>query len=173
VGGIKKSGFSFDSYKIDKVELHTAPHVGMLRFQDRIPNDAWELDLTIRQPVFYRHQNEYIGGMDIRLKLAQDDGEGAEPFLLIELTAGIAGIFSVGEEGLPPGVEETLVKLQIPTILFPYLRGTVTSLMANAGLGVFIFPLINLHKVAEEGFQDMDIKIIEDEPNDSPSSSIG
>ncbi|MDQ7031324.1 MAG: protein-export chaperone SecB [Desulfonauticus sp.] len=66
------------------------------------------------------------------------------------------------EEGkLEKEVEEKLVKYQIPALLFPYLRGTITSFLSNAGFASVILPLINIYALAKDYLSDMDIEIID------------
>lgn len=52
------------------------------------------------------------------------------------------------DEDLEPAQLESLVKLQIPAILFPYIRAAMTSFLANAGFPGVHLPLINVQRFA-------------------------
>ncbi|MDA3811423.1 MAG: protein-export chaperone SecB, partial [Spirochaetaceae bacterium] len=62
------------------------------------------------------------------------------------------------EPGVPKDTLINVAKYQFPTILFPYLRSTVTSFFANAGFGTFIFPLINVVELAKKLLTDNEIE---------------
>jgi len=78
-----------------------------------------------------------------------------------ELKAGLEGVFQTKDkEQFSTGVEQDLVKFQIPAILFPYLRAAVTGFFASAGLGSFVFPLVNVREMARQSSRDLEIKVI-------------
>ena len=45
-------------------------------------------------------------------------------------------------------VEDKIIKIQAPAILFPYLRASVTSVLLNAGFSQIQMPLINVNELA-------------------------
>ncbi|MBI5238132.1 MAG: protein-export chaperone SecB [Deltaproteobacteria bacterium] len=79
----------------------------------------------------------------------QTTAEGQLQDNLVKLSIGIAGVFTAEEGRFEKTTEETLIKIQIPTLLFPYIRSAITSILAHAGLGSVLFPLINIHELAK------------------------
>jgi preprotein translocase subunit SecB len=91
----------------------------------------------------------------------ESGGEITDEDRLLFVEGGIAGLFTVDKGKFDKGTEKGLVRIQIPALLLPYLRGTITSLLANAGYGTVILPLINIHALAEEQLQGTEIKVID------------
>ena len=58
-------------------------------------------------------------------------------------------------------VEKNIITLQFPSILLPYLRSTLTSILANAGFGSVVLPLINLVEVAKGAQKELEIIYID------------
>ena len=156
------SEFQFKSYKIDRFNYQMSPYFQLLEVNEPIDQNLWEVQIGLRQPVFSKKQKAYIGGLDIRLRLELPDAQDKEKKLeLLKLEAGIAGLFVVIEGKFEKKIEERLVKYQIPALLLPYLRGTITSFLSNAGFASVILPLINIHALAKEYLNDIDIEIID------------
>ena len=102
------------------------------------------MDMTIKYPL----------PKEVLDKLRRDGSDKEETSLetindIVKLEIGIAGIFSAEEGKFEKDTEENLVKIQIPMILFPYLRSAVTSIFAHGGLGSFLFPSINVQELAK------------------------
>jgi len=124
----------------------------------------WELKLGIRQPAFYKASKTYVGGLDCGLFLypqTLDQEQRTSEKALISIEAGISGVFTVMDERFEEPLEQQLVRVQIPALLFPYLRGTITLLLANAGFGSVIMPLINVNELAKETLKDKEILVVE------------
>lgn len=155
-----ESSFKFENYKIDKLNFHMINTFGMLEFAACIPENLWKLSISIREPFYIQSKQKYIGGLDTDLYLPNDEnGENTEDPLL-KLTVGIVGVFSVEEGRFDSESEQQLVKIKIPTILFPYIRTTITSLLANAGFGSAVLPLINISRAAKYHTESSKIKVI-------------
>lgn len=154
-----KSPFQFKSYKIDTVNLNVRRDIGVLE-GSTLANDSWDFKLRIRHPQFFKAKNCYIGGLDVLTNLYEQGKDSIEEFLMVQLEAGIAGVFYVNGT-LEKSTEDILVRVQIPAILLPYLRSTVSALLSSAGFGSVIFPLINIHALAEENRDKIQIQIIE------------
>lgn len=150
-----KSEFKFISYKVDKLEYSLKPDINLLEFKEYLPSDQWNIEMAIRQPSFFAEKAIYVAGLDINIELINENPDDK----LIVLSAGVAGMFKVPGARFSKEVEEQIVKNHFPVLLLPYLRSTISSLLANAGIVPFIFPLINLHKLAEN--TDISIKVIE------------
>jgi len=157
------SAFKFESYKIDTLVFEIKRIYGLLEFSGVFDPTAWKLNISVREPIFVQSQKKYIGGVDTGLYLFPPDVQTEDKNeALIRLDIGIAGIFSAVEEGgFDKETLERLVKVQIPAILFPYVRATITSLFANAGFGSVILPLINMTELARQAVGEVVIKTIE------------
>lgn len=166
--GSVKSAFSFESYKVDDLKLYAAPNISLLSFRGVIPEDEWHVSLSIREPHYFEENSAYVGGLDLSLALFTDVGkekvktgeEVSEEDYVLRVEGGIAGLFTTENGAFDKVTEEGLVKIQIPALLLPYLRGTITSLLANSGYGTVILPLINIHAVAEEQLKDVKVKVV-------------
>lgn len=150
------SSFQFISYKIDEFNFEMSKSIGLLSFNGVIESDDWIIDINLKEPTLVKNSNSYIGGVACQIRLAINDEE------LATLTTGISGIFKA-DSSLKKEAEESLVKYQIPTILLPYLRTTVTTFLANAGFGTFIFPLINITQLAQDQLKDYQITTLAQE----------
>lgn len=99
----------------------------------------------------------YVGGVQLKLeKRMKFDGQTEEP--AFRINASIVGQFPLqANERLPEVQEQTLAKIQIPAILFPYLRSAVSAVMVNAGFGKIVLPLINIHQMAKDAVDKIEI----------------
>ena len=79
---------------------------------------------------------------------------------LFSLEASMVGEFTVEGE-VSDEIRESRVKYQMPTLLYPYLRATITSFFANSGYGAFIFPVINMRAVIDNN-KDYEVKIVDE-----------
>lgn len=162
-----ESGFRFESFKVDKFNFHSVPNLGFLGFNENIPVHAWEYKLRFRNPLYFKADNLYVGGLEISLSLPstnkeEETSEDSEKEPLVSLEAGISGIFKCNnEKRFERDIEESLVRVQIPALLLPYLRATITSVLASAGFGTVILPLINIHAAAKDALSKVEIQVIE------------
>jgi len=148
------SNFKFISYKVDDFKFEMSKHLSLLSYVGNTNQDDWEINLSIKQPTFFKKNNSYIGGINCKISLLSEK----KPILNLETS--ISGLFQ-SDNMLDKEVEENLVKYQIPTILFSYLRSTITTFIANAGFGTFIFPLINVVELSKKTLKDIQINIVE------------
>lgn len=161
-----KSSFQFKAYKVDKIHFFSKPDINVLTMMNSIPADEMNLAFAMRQPIYFNSEKIYVGGFDILFQVAAPSEEGgqvseSEENVLVKLELGIAGVFTVEDDRLSQELEEGLVKIHIPAILMPYARSAMTSLLANAGFGGVIFPLINIHNIAKEQMKDKVVQVIE------------
>ncbi len=156
-----KSEFKFESYKIDTLKLNTAKTVELLNFNGNIPTEKWKIDIRIRTPQYLKSKSSYISGLNIVLNVLGDSEDEKESNTLINIEAGISGLFKVKNDRFLEGSEKNIVLIHFPALLFPYLRSALTGLIANAGLGTFIFPLINIPGLIKESMKDIEIQVIE------------
>jgi preprotein translocase subunit SecB len=161
-----KSSFQFKSYKVDKINFFSKPDLNVLIRMNNIPLDEMNLGFAIRQPLFFSSEKIYVGGFDLLFHVSapdQKDEPISEPNenTLVKLEMGIAGVFKIEDDKLTPEQEEELVKVSIPAILLPYARAALTSLLANAGFGAVIFPLVNIYELAKEQMKDITVEVLE------------
>ncbi|MCI5143534.1 MAG: hypothetical protein D3909_17795 [Candidatus Electrothrix sp. ATG1] len=149
-------------HKVDQLEFNIKPDLGLLESTKNLPADMWEIVFSIRQPSFFSQRKCYVAGLNIEIKLKADnkntDEEDSNTESLVFLSAGIAGLFKAPNGRFETEAEERIIKNHFPVLLLPYLRSTITSLLANAGFTPFVFPLINLHRLAEE--KNIEIRVI-------------
>ena len=146
------SSFKFQSFKVDEFRFSMEKQLGLLAFQGCYTQEDWEAEISIRKPTFYEANNFYLSGVKFKLSLVPGKTPETKPLAILE--GSISGLFST-ENRFKPEDEEALVQYQMPAILFPYLRSAVTSFLANAGFGSFIFPLINMQEIARRTMKDI------------------
>lgn len=151
-----RSSFQFINYKVDNLRFSCVPATELIRANIFPGNLITEISL--RNPIFIKSENTYYGGFDCIVSLKNENlTKNEHP--IFSLQSGITGAFCF-EQRLDEKMERNLVLKQIPTILFPYLRATITAFLANAGFGSIIVPLINMHTVAED-YKNINVEIVE------------
>lgn len=160
------SEFQFKSFKVDRFVFSTQPKVNLLAKVEGFSPEDWEFKFRFRHPMYFAKSKAYVGGLDVLVTIPdpdKSDEKDADPIksALVSLDTGIGGFFTVSGR-FDKDTEEVLAKVQIPALLLPYLRGTITSFLANSGYGNVIFPLINVHAAAADALKDVEVKIIED-----------
>lgn len=159
---MKKSEFKFEAYKIDTLTLTLEKSVELLSFNGHIPTDKWSMNIGVRDPIYIKSKAAYISGLNIALDvLGDNDNEDENPPSLISIKAGISGLFKVKDDRFLEEHEKDIVRIQFPSLLLPYLRSSITGLIANAGLGTFIFPLINIRDAIKSSMKAVEIQVIE------------
>jgi preprotein translocase subunit SecB len=152
----------FEGYKIDHIAFDMQRTIQMIAAS--IDSRKWEMTINIAKPIFSKSQKKYVCGLQVGLSLmAEKKPESEETGIkepLVKCLVSIAGLFSIEEGELEKEIEISLLKSQLPAILLPYVRSTMTSILANAGFGSIIFPLINMHEVAK-GIKELDIQYID------------
>lgn len=153
-----ESRFQFVAYKIDKFVFQAKQDVHFLLQGDKLDPQKMNMGLAVRQPLYSKENNAYMGGVEAKISYPLDE---QNTDFLFELEIGMEGLFStMSDAQFDPQVEENLVKHQIPAILFPYLRSAVTGFFVNAGMGSFVFPLVNVQELARQVGQDMSVKLL-------------
>lgn len=151
--GSVASSFQMISYKIDKISLSTNETIGVI--QERVfSTEKWSFAIGIRHPMHDPENRVYIGGLDALILYGNKDNPE------VTLKAGIGGLFKVVGDDFSPQVEERVAKIQIPAILASYLRAAVTNILASAGFGSVLLPLLNMNAIAEEQLKDVNIQRI-------------
>lgn len=149
------------SFKIDKISLEAVNTTDVLL--KSYSSQDWRFSIGIRRPIYIVSERMYIGGIDMKIIA----GEERKPE--VRLHTGIAGIFKVIGNDIPPDKEERVAKNQLPALLSPYLRAAVTGILASAGFNSVIIPLLNFNKLAEEQLKNISIERIE--PKNIPEDS--
>jgi preprotein translocase subunit SecB len=138
--------FQFTGYKIDKLELELYPAIGLV---ESSPAGDWDFTLNFRVPEFLRSTKTYLVGFNVVLKLPGKNSD-EENINLVLLKASIVGTFKVINDLPNAEHQKRMVTQHFPTILLPYFRTTVTTLLAAGGYGSILFPLINLNEMVKQ-----------------------
>ncbi|GHV04717.1 hypothetical protein FACS189485_10610 [Spirochaetia bacterium] len=143
-GGI--TSFQFVSYKIDKTSLRSAQNIKNLIWSMVLPGYRTDLRFSIRNvgKYFFSEKIHYVGGIDITLKIVDKDQN-----MLLNGEFGIAGLFQIDGK-IEKTQEENMASYNIPTILLPYLRSAITTVISQSGFGTFVLPLINIYEIARK-----------------------
>jgi preprotein translocase subunit SecB len=149
--------FQFSDYRIHQLLLWCSPKLDPFAPDSQKP---WDLNIGFLAPQFHADVPMYVGGIQLKMeKRLIFDGEAEEP--AFRVNASIVGQFPVAElDRLPEAQEQTLAKVQIPAILFPYLRSAVSTMMVNAGFGKIVLPLINIHQIAKDAADNIQIVVV-------------
>jgi len=160
-GGLE-STFKFLSYKIDCANLSILRDIGVLQFNGDYSKLEWSQDLNIRIPIFFSRQKIYVCAVDTILELRPKKEEGKESVKWLTLEVGIAGLFSM-EDRMEEVLEKRFITITAPAILFPFLRASCSNILASAGFGSVITPLVNMYKIGERVSkrEDFSIEIVE------------
>ena len=158
------SGFKFHAYKVDNFVFELEKKLNILALRE-MRDIKSEINLALRPPLFFEKDNVYVSGIGSSIVLYTTEEENRVN--IASITANVTGMFSTNKR-YSTEQEEAIVKYQLPTILFPYLRGTITSFLANAGLGSFVFPLINVPELAEKTIKDIEVVPKESKSPDAP-----
>lgn len=149
-----KSALQFQNYKIDVIELHSLPRLDVLISKEK--NDDAEFQFSIKKPIYYKKIKSFVIGLELLTKVYNKNKEE-----ILTCKLGISGFFSLEDENeLNKELMEKIVKTNLPAIMLPYLRSTLTVILANAGFGTIILPLINLNKAIQDS-SDFEIIIEE------------
>lgn len=140
-----KSGIQFESYKIDKVSLELVPEVGILTKKNHSDCEI-KYQFGFRDAMRFKKGDSvsYVTGLKVMLTIFDKE-------LNKDIASGefvITGVFSSTGE-LEKNIEETLIKVQAPTILFPYVRSAITMMLTTAGFSTIIMPLVNVAAIAK------------------------
>ena len=157
-----ESTFIFLSYKLDNVKLSILRDIGVLRFEGNYTQYGWNQNLNIRIPVYFAKEKIYVCAVDTILELRPPKVDGKESDKWLTLEVGIAGLFST-QDRMEKDLEKKFVAITAPAILFPFLRAACSNILASAGFGSVIIPLVNMYRIGEKFLQreDFAIQVIE------------
>jgi len=141
-----KSDFSFLSYKVDKLEMSILQDIGVIKFDCNYDNFEWNQSISIRKPIYFESIKVYLCGISSVVTLKPKKQKNKRTKAWLRLRIGMVGLFSV-EDRIDEALERKFVSISAPAILFPFLRATCANLLASAGFGSVVMPLINMYKV--------------------------
>jgi len=147
------ASFDFLSYKIDKIEMNMENNVRYLMNKNPVLPEDINLFIKLRNTekyVFEDGLNHYIGGLNTLIELIDKETKS----VMLKGEFGISGVFSTNNH-IEKNAEENFAKINLPAILMPYLRATMTNILSGAGFGTILFPLINIIELAKN--QDLPI----------------
>jgi preprotein translocase subunit SecB len=151
------SQFQFVNYKITSLTLEVKPFVSLI--ESGIFLDDWKFSFEISHPSFFQEKKLYSGGIALNLTYPIKLADGSEDEGL-RVHGRILGLFRVDQKFDNPKIEHNLIYNQIPAILLPYLRAAISSLLANAGYGSTILPLINIYAQSQQLLKDVELTVL-------------
>jgi preprotein translocase subunit SecB len=146
-GGITAQ-FDFLSYKIDKIEMEMDNKLGYLLNNDAILSSEVKLSIRLSDTEKYISSDGsimYLRGLNTLIDIIYKDTEKS----ILKGEFGITGVF-VPTGPVEKEAEENFTKINIPAILMPYLRASMSSVLSGAGFGTVLFPLINIYELAKD-----------------------
>lgn len=150
-----KSGFQFESYKLDSMEFSVEQKLSTLA--SRMDEYDVKYSFFFRDAVKYPNVADrvlYVTGIQVLVSIVSKEDSHEMAKGRFEIT----GLFS-GMGTLTTGQEENLAKTQGPAILFPYARAIISQTLYNAGFAVPIMPLVNVNAMA----RDTKVNVVEKE----------
>jgi preprotein translocase subunit SecB len=147
------ASFDFLSYKIDKIEMNMENKIGYLMNNSPILPEDINLSIKLRNTekyVFEDGSSRYIGGLNTLIELIDNETKD----IMLKGEFGISGVFFT-KDPVEKKAEENFAKINLPAILMPYLRASMTNILSGAGFGTILFPLINIYELAKN--QDLPI----------------
>jgi preprotein translocase subunit SecB len=144
--GSIKASFDFLSYKIDKVNMKLENQVRYLIDMAPIRPEFIEMSIKLRntEKYLFGDRIHYIGGLETRIEIKNE----ASGDTMVEADFGISGIFNTLDP-VDAHIEENFAKFNLPAVLLPYLRATMTTILSTAGFGTVLFPLVNVYELAK------------------------
>jgi len=138
--------FDFISYKIDAISMKMGNDANYLMNIGPIKPDCIKLSIKLRNTEKFNIDGivTYIGGLMTQIRITNEvDGP-----MMLEGQFGISGMFT-SKKTVDKQTEEAFAKVNLPALLMPYLRATMTNIISNAGFGTMLFPLINIYELAK------------------------
>lgn len=155
MGGINAS-LQLLNYKIDGISFEHSLSVNFI-LNSQFDTKKIKTSVSLRVPQKLKNTDNYICG----LTMIVEYGSNAED-TYFKVSMSIVCFFVLRKEEIE--IKNNLdidmfLKTQPLAILSPYLRASLTSFLISAGVTQFVFPLINMKKLAEQHLADK--KIIE------------
>jgi len=137
--------FDFVSYKIDSISFKMGNEVSYLLNTTSIKSECINLSIKLRntEKFIIDEKTTYIGGLITQVIILNEAGS-----TMVEGQFGISGLFTTNDS-VDKQAEETFAKINLPALLMPYLRATMTNVLSNAGFGTMLFPLLNIYELAK------------------------
>jgi preprotein translocase subunit SecB len=139
--------FNFISYKVDSINMKMSPKIKYLLNNKPLMPQSINLSINLRNTEKFNLNGSihYVGGLSTQITI--NDDENKEEMLSGQFD--ISGIFAlVGD--MEKLVEEDFAKINLPALLMPYLRATMTNILSTAGFGTVLFPLVNMYELAKK-----------------------
>jgi preprotein translocase subunit SecB len=140
------AGFDFVSYKIESISMKMENNINFLVNTDPIGPDCIQLSIKLRntEKFIINGTVAYIGGLMTQIKIT----DAINGPMMLEGQFSISGIFT-SKSTTDDKTEENFAKINLPALLMPYLRATMTNILSNAGFGTILFPLVNVYELAK------------------------
>jgi preprotein translocase subunit SecB len=129
------SKIKFESFKITQSQFFVESN-----FHEPSQIEQFEFNLT-KNAVLSSDKKSYF--LDITIDLTNQDSS-------LKLFVACRGLFKTDEEIDETYLQENMVQINSPAILFPFIRSFINTLSVNSGYGQMILPAINFAKMANE-----------------------
>jgi|WetSurMetagenome_2_1015567.scaffolds.fasta_scaffold97736_3 preprotein translocase subunit SecB len=140
-----ESVFQLAGYKIDDIKFTLNHTVGnLLEGLEQSNETVFQIGFHEITKIPEERNCIYICGISSKFELKTKNNES-----LAKGEVSLSGYFKT-DNTFTENQEKHLVKLQAPTILFPYLRSSITNILASAGFGSIILPLLNISAMAKK-----------------------
>ena len=146
MAGSIESGIQFLRYKMDKVEFSTNHSLRLL--EDSVSDFSCEYQFGIPDAICYEMENDYIYVVPLLTKMTmfpKDD----KTQILAQGEFQITGLFT-SNRLLDKEVEEKLIKVRGPAILFPFMRANVSNILMNTGFAQIEMPLVDVGEMSKQ-----------------------
>ncbi|MCB9236249.1 MAG: protein-export chaperone SecB [Bacteroidia bacterium] len=150
--------FQLIHYKVDELSFKMYPGLELVMYDGPI-SDGLSFQFEAATPTYFKSQGVYIVGLKLIIKLSNKPPDQDHETEFLNLSCSLAGAFRFNTAEVDPTTLQAFLKLNALTVLLPYLRSVVTTLLATGGFGAIRFPLFNMTKVSKDLFGDEDIEI--------------
>lgn len=156
--GSVNSSFTFITYKVDSFSFNMENHLFALMHNYKIGD--WVSRIAMRPPVHIKEKGLYLVTIGFMSKFIPNKEKPDVSFANIEVS--LTGAFS-SDGRYPKEIEDDMAKIQMPSLLMPYLRGVVTTFLCSSGYDPYIFPLLNIQELATRMLSDKEIIVLSEE----------
>jgi preprotein translocase subunit SecB len=138
--------FDFVSYKIDSISMRMESDISYLMNTGPIKPECIKLSIKLRNTEKFIIDGKvtYVGGLMTQIRITNE----ANGSMMLEGQFGISGMFT-SKNTVDDQTEEKFAKVNLPALLMPYLRATMTNILSNTGFGTMLFPLVNVYELAK------------------------
>lgn len=140
------------NYKLSELSIEMRPYVGLLHFRPNQSKDIWKFSYSIPPIVHLPAEDLFIVSFAMRTQLqtAGDmDVHPGEEQEFVDCRGCVSGLFRFVEE-VSEETRNKMLKYNATAILLPYLRAGLTNILAQAGFGCILPPILNIKEMVDK-----------------------